>query len=190
MPSRSSPRSRSHSKNWQDLSVRNRINALEARNNPYNASKGSAQLFRNNNANGTAKYLGQLGRPLTKYNSNYHSRTDWGNNHIKRANSYLNNVNHRSGLSRYALLRRAKQRMNNNLDHTREILYKEHKKSRGSKLGWNAVNRNNAFDPLFTMTKKQLKHIRNNPRAYLDNRNSYMSKMNNNMPNTPYIGRL
>jgi len=78
--------------------------------------------------------------------------------------------------------------MNNNLYKTRATLEKEKSMDNGY-TGWNPSNRNNKFDRMFTMTKKQLKHIRNNPRDYLENPDNYMQEPEN-MENTPYIGQF
>ena len=134
-----------------------------------------------NNERNTDRFFREIGRPVTDYNKT--NMEQWRANYIERADKYLDNKNHATGLSRYQLLKRAQRRMNNNLYKTRATLEKEHG------YNWNRSNRNNKFDRMFTMTKKQLQKIRNHPRDYLDNPANYMSEPEG-MANTPYIGQF
>lgn len=153
-----------------------------------------------NNERDTNRFFREVGRPINKTSYNrmdkdmrLENHNKWREQYLQRADTYLNNQNRTTGLSRYQLLKRAQRRMNNNLYKTRATLEKEManmKKEQGHNYsGWNRENRNTKFDPMFTMTKKQLKRIRNNPRGYLEKPEDFMHEPDN-MENTPYIGRF
>ena len=149
-------------------------------------NRTNAERKAQNNERNTDRFFREIGRPLTKYNGT--TQEEWRANYIERADKYLDNQNRATELSRYQLLKRAQRRMNNNLYKTRATLEKEKAKEAGYS-GWNRSNRNNKFDRMFTMTKKQLKQIRNEPRDYLNNPDNYMSE-HEGMENTPYIGQF
>jgi hypothetical protein len=109
-------------------------------------------------------------------------RVKWEGNFLKRSDEYLNNDNQH--LTKYEKLKRANQRMKNNLNETRATL----EKRKG--YGWDRSNRNNAYDRMFNMSKKQLQKIRENPDDYLnkDRRDEFMVEPED-MESTPYIQR-
>ena len=125
-------------------------------------------------------------------------RQRWEQDFLKRSDDYLDNQNR--VLSKYQQLKRAKQRMNNNLYKTRAVVekYKKNSNNRepeynstGRRItrGWNTLNRNSAFDRMHHMTKKQLRKIRDSPKDFLENPDEYMHD-SETMENTPYIGRF
>jgi hypothetical protein len=113
------------------------------------------------------------------------NRLAWEKQFIERSEDYLTEDN-KIHKNRYEQLKLAKQRMNNNLNKTRAIL--ENKKSQSYKnnvqgvnthnvfssngktkkiYSWSSKNRDSKFDPMFHMTRKQLKAIQNNPENYI-----------------------
>ena len=136
-------------------------------------------------------------------------RLAWEKQFLERSEDYLtyDNKQHKN---RYEQLKLAKQRMNNNLTKTRAIL--EHTKAKSyennspgvnthnvvtsngktSKThSWSRSNRNSKFDPMFHMTRKQLKAIQNNPQNYLENSNNFINSSNfDTMKLEPYIGKF
>jgi hypothetical protein len=137
-------------------------------NNQIKKKRGEDQFFR------------ELGRPMTKYNTN--NQETWREKYLERAEKYLNNNNRATEKDRYAILKRAMRRMNNNLYKTRATLERTHSPR------WDRKNRNNKFDRMFTMTKKQLERIRKQPNDYLDNPDDFM--MDPEGENTPYIHKI
>jgi molecular chaperone GrpE (heat shock protein) len=154
-----------------------------------NKSQGLGQFGRyfNNRTNnqikkkrGEDQFFRELGRPMTKYNTN--NQETWREKYLERAEKYLNNNNRATEKDRYAILKRAMRRMNNNLYKTRATLERTHSPR------WDRKNRNNKFDRMFTMTKKQLERIRKQPNDYLDNPDDFM--MDPEGENTPYIHKI
>ena len=110
-------------------------------------------------------------------------RVQWEENFLKRSDEYLNSDNEH--LTKYEKLKRANQRMKNNLNETRATL----EKRKG--YGWNRSNRNNAYDRMFNMSKKQLQRIRENPDDYLNKsqRDEFMVEPEG-METTSYIQKF
>ncbi len=127
-------------------------------------------------------FFREIGRPITNYNKN--SRSVWETKYLDRVDKYIDKTNKASGLSRYQLLKRGQRRMNNNLYKTRAIL------ERTQNPNWKLDNRNNKFDRMFTMTRKQLKKIQNNPDEYLKNPNNFMQNTQDKNVPSSYIGRI
>jgi hypothetical protein len=144
-------------------------------NNRTNENRAASKRERNED-----RFFRELGRPMTKYNTN--NKEMWRKKYLERAEKYLNNTNRATGKDRYAMLKRAMRRMNNNLYKTRATLEHTHGPH------WDPVNRNNKFDRMFTMTKKQLERIRKQPNDYLENPDDFM--MDPEGENTPYIHNI
>jgi len=96
----------------------------------------------------------------------------WKDEAIKRADEYLNSTNLDGKKSRYELLKLAKGRMNYNLNKTRSTLEEKYRAKYTSPWGtYNAArnirNRNNAFDPLYNFSRKQMRYIREHPEEWI-----------------------
>ena len=144
------------------------------------------QIKEKKNQTNIARFLSQTGRVINKnknkqlQNKQSLNRSDWEEKFLKRLDEYLSNNNRE--LDKYIQLKRAKQRMNKDLNTTRATLEQAEISSRNSKTnkydpatgrlitrGWNTQNRNTKFDPLFNMSKKQLEKIQFIPNAYIKN---------------------
>jgi hypothetical protein len=86
----------------------------------------------------------------------------WKDQFIELADTYLNTKKHNGRTkykqSRYKSLMNARRMINNNLSTTRSTIEKTYRDKYNS--GWNTKHRNNTFDPLYNLSKEQMKYIR------------------------------
>ena len=121
--------SKENQEKFREGTFKTKTNMVKTRMSNSKMSKlqdfGSAFNFRTNNEKNQSninRFFGQKGRVINLKKSQEEDRVKWEENFLKRSDEYLNNDNQH--LTKYEKLKRANQRMKNNLNETRATLEK------------------------------------------------------------------